>query len=154
MNREESILFAKKFTEDMLSFYGINVEVYATAEEEVIELSVPTTYLSKLLIGRNGETLRSFQTLIRAALYQHNASLTRVSLDIADYKKRHNEQLAREAEGWAKQVIATGETMTLKPMNAAERRVVHNALADYGQLSTDSEGEGRERHIVLKLKAE
>lgn len=150
MNREESISFAKKYTEDLLSFFGVNVDVYASAEEDAIELSVPSTYLSNLLIGRGGETLRSLQTLIRATLIQHRAELTRVNLDIADYKKRHNEQLERKAEDWAKQVMSTGDTMSLEPMNPAERRVIHRVLADYSQLSTASEGEGRDRHIVIK----
>lgn len=150
MDREASISFAKKYTEDLLSFFGINTDVYATAEEDVIELSVPATYLSKLLIGRGGETLRSLQSLIRSTLVQKNAELTRVNLDIADYKRRHNEQLERKAETWAKQVMETGEAMPLEPMNPAERRVIHRVLADYGRLSTASEGEGRDRHIVIK----
>lgn len=150
MNREESIVFAKKYTEDLMSFFGLNVDVYATAEEDVIELSVPSSYLSNLLIGRGGETLRSIQTLIRATLIQQKAELTRVNLDVADYKRRHNEQLEAKAEKWAKQVLATGKEMVLEPMNPAERRVVHRVLSDYSQLSTASEGIGRERHIVLK----
>ena len=154
MNREESIGFAKKYVEDVLSFFGVNVDVYATAEEDVIELSVPNTYVSNVLIGRGGETLRSLQFLVRTTLIQKNAELTRVNLDIADFKRRHNDHLAEEAEKWAKQVIASGEPMNLRPMNPAERRVVHKVLADYSQLSSESEGDGRDRHIVLKKIAE
>ncbi len=154
MNREESISFAKKYVEDILSFFGINVDVYATADEDVIELSVPNTYLSNLLIGRNGDTLRSLQFLVRSTLIQKNAELQRVNLDVADYKKRHNDRIAEQAESWAKQVIESGEPMNLRPMNPAERRVVHKVLADYSQLSSESEGEGRDRHIVLKKIAE
>lgn len=154
MDREESIMFAKKYTEDLLSFFGLNVDVYASAEEDVIELSVPSSYLSNLLIGRGGDTLRSMQTLIRSTLQQKEAELTRVNLDIADYKKRHNEQLEAKAEKWAKQVLATGEAMELEPMNPAERRVIHKVLQDYAQLSTDSEGVGRDRHIVIKKVSE
>jgi spoIIIJ-associated protein len=152
MNREESIMFAKKYVEDTLSFFGINVDVYATADEDVIELSVPNTYLSNLLIGKNGDTLRSLQFLVRTTLIQKEAELTRVNLDVADYKRRHNDRIADQAEKWAKQVLDSGEPMSLRPMNAAERRVVHKVLADYSQLSSDSEGEGRDRHIVLKKK--
>lgn len=154
MDREESIRYAKKYTEDLMSFFGLNVDVYATAEEDVIELSVPGSYLSNLLIGRSGETLRSIQTLIRSTLINKKAELVRVNLDIADYKRRHNEQLAAKAEKWAKQVLATGETMPLEPMNPAERRVIHKVLGDYTQLSTDSEGAGADRHIVIKKIAE
>ena len=154
MDREESIRYAKKYTEDLMSFFGLNVDVYATAEEDVIELSVPGSYLSNLLIGRSGETLRSIQTLIRSTLINKKAELVRVNLDIADYNRRHNEQMAAKAEKWAKQVLATGETMPLEPMNPAERRVIHKVLGDYTQLSTDSEGAGAERHIVIKKIAE
>ena len=150
MDREESIMYAKKYAEDLMSFFGLNVDVYATAEEDVIELSVPSSYLSNLLIGNRGDTLRSIQTLIRVTLIQQKALLYRVNLDIADYKKRHNEQLADKAEKWAKSVMMTGEPMPLKPMNPAERRVVHKVLSDYTQLSTESEGEGAERHVVIR----
>lgn len=154
MDREESIMFAKKYVEDTLSFFGINVDVYATADEDVIEINVPNTYLSNLLIGKNGDTLRSLQFLVRSTLIQKNAELTRVNVDIADYKRRHNDRIAEQAEKWAKEVLASGEPMNLRPMNPAERRVVHKVLADYSQLSTESEGEGRDRHIVLSKKAD
>ena len=150
MNREESINFAKKYIEDVLSFFGLNTDVYTTADEDVIELSVPNTYMSNLLIGKNGDTLRSLQFLLRSTLIQKNAELTRVNLDIADYKRRHNNQIADRAEEWAKEVLASGEEMSLRPMNPAERRIVHKVLGDYSQLTTESEGEGRERHIVIR----
>ena len=153
MNREESIMFAKKYIEDLLSFFGINVDVYTTADEDVIELNVPNTYLSNLLIGRNGDTLRSLQFLVRSTLIQKNAELTRVNLDIADYKQRHNDRIAEQAEKWAEEVLESGETMHLRPMNPAERRVVHKVLGDYSQLSTESEGEGRDRKIIIAQKS-
>ncbi|QQS17657.1 single-stranded DNA-binding protein [Candidatus Saccharibacteria bacterium] len=141
MNREESILFAKKYVEDTLSFFGINVDVYATADEDVIEINVPNTYLSNLLIGKNGDTLRSLQFLVRSTLIQKNAELTRVNVDVADYKRRHNDRIAEQAEKWAHEVLASGEPMNLRPMNPAERRVVHKVLADYSQLSTSIIGQ-------------
>ena len=152
MNREESIAFAKKYVEDVISFFGANLDVRASVEDDVIQLSVPNTYLSNLMIGRNGETLRSLQTLTRSALIAKNGELERVNLDIADYKKRHNDKLERESEGWAKKVLESGEEMHLRAMNPAERFVVHKVLSDYSDLSTESEGEGRERHIVLRKK--
>jgi spoIIIJ-associated protein len=154
LDREASIDFAKKFIEDALSFFGLNIDVYATAEEDVIELSVPNTYLANLLIGKNGDTLRSLQWLTRQSLEQAGAELNRVNLDIADYKKRHNDKIAEQAEAWAREVMETGQDMPLRPMNPAERRVVHKVLADYSALSSDSEGEGRDRHIVLKKIAD
>lgn len=149
MNREESIMFAKKYVEDLLSFFGLNVDVHASAEEDVIELSVPSSYLSNLLIGKNGDTLRGFQTLTRNTLISKQAELVRVNLDIADYKKRHYEKIAGRVEKIAKQVMEDGNSVELEPMNPAERRVVHHVLADYTQLSTASQGVGRDRHVVI-----
>jgi spoIIIJ-associated protein len=149
LDREGSISFAKKYLEDLLSFFGLNTDVGATAEEDVIELSVPSTYLNGFLIGSRGDTLRSLQYIIATTLRQKGARLTRVNVDVADYKKQHNERLARQAEDWIKEVLASGESKHLKPMNPAERRVVHKVAADYSEINSDSEGDGRDRHIVL-----
>ena len=98
MNREESIAFAKKYLEDIVSFFGVNLEIAAGVDGDVIQLSAPNTYLSSLLIGTNGDVLRGLQTLVRAALSAHDAELERVNIDIADYKKRKNYQLAQQVK--------------------------------------------------------
>ena len=149
LDREGSILFAKKYLEDLLSFFGLNTDVYATADEDVIELHVPSTYLNGFLIGSRGDTLRSLQFLISTTLRQREAELVRVNVDIADYKRQRNDKIADQAEQWAKQVLQSGKSMHLRPMNAAERRIVHKVIGDYSELSTESEGEGLERHVVL-----
>ncbi len=154
MNRQESIDYAKKYLEDLLSFFGLNTEVQAGADEDVIELIVPSTYLNGFLIGQRGETLRSLQFLIATTLKNRDAELNRVNVDIADYKKQRNDRLAKQVEEWAESVRTSGEDMPLRPMSAAERRVVHQVVGDYADLTTESEGEGRDRHVVLKKKSE
>ena len=149
MDKEQSIVYAKKYLEDILSFFGLNTDVAATADEDVIELNVPSTYLNGFLIGQRGETLRSLQYLLATTLHQKEATLQRVNVDVADYKRQHNSRIAEQAEQWAKKVLSTGQTMSLRPMNAAERRVVHKVISEYSELTTESEGEGRDRHVVL-----
>ncbi|MCL1929986.1 single-stranded DNA-binding protein [Candidatus Saccharibacteria bacterium] len=150
LDREGSIMFAKRYLEDILSFFGLNTDVRAGADDEVIELAVPSTYLNGFLIGQHGQTLRSLQFMVSQTLRQKNAELYRINIDIADYKRNSNEKLAVRAEAWAKEVLVSGEDKHLSPMSAADRRVVHGALTDYSELSSDSEGEGRDRHIVIK----
>lgn len=149
MNREESITYAQKYLEDLLSFFGLNTEVHASADDEVIELSVPSTHLNGFLIGQHGDTLRSIQFLIATTLKNNNAELNRVNVDIADYKKQRYARLEDQAKDWIKTVRETGEAKHLAPMNAAERRVIHQAVSEYGGVKTHSEGEGRDRHVVL-----
>jgi spoIIIJ-associated protein len=147
---EEAILYAKKYLEDLLSFFGLNTDVYATTEDgEVIELNIPSTHLNGFLIGAHGDTARSLQYIIATALRNQNFTHSRVNVDVADYKRNRAERLAKAAEDWFKEAMASGKPKELQPMNAADRRVVHKAATDYG-LETESVGEGRDRHIVLK----
>jgi spoIIIJ-associated protein len=132
-NIEEAILYAKKYLEDLLSFFGLNIEVYATTEDkEVIELNVPSTHLNGFLIGQRGDTMRALQYTISNALKNQNYVNTRVNVDIADYKKHRAERLATQAEDWFKEVSDSGKSKELNPMNASDRRVVHKAASDYG----------------------
>lgn len=146
---EEAIQYAKKYLEDILSFFGLNTDVYATSEDEVIELEVPSTHLNGFLIGQHGENMRALQFLVSNALKNQGHVYTRVNVDIADYKKQRAERLSERATEWVKQVKERGEPMDLKPMNAVDRRTVHKLAQEYGLIS-ESVGEGRERHIVLK----
>lgn len=149
MNAADSVNFAKKYLEDILSFFGVNAEVEVRSTTEVIELAVPSVELSGFLIGHRGETLRSLQHLVSSALRNANAETSRVSIDIADYKRQRADRLSKDVEGWAASVIEDGEELHLKPMNAADRRIVHQAISKYDGLTTYSEGEGRDRHIVI-----
>lgn len=152
-NLEEAIVYAKKYIEDLLSFFGLNTDVYATSDDEVIQLSVPSTHLNGFLIGQHGENMRAFQYLTSSALKNNNYMYSRVNVDVADYKRQRADRLKDRAEEWVKQVRDTKKPMDLEPMNAADRRVVHKLAAEYG-LTSDSEGVGRERHIVLAPEIE
>ena len=121
----DSITFAKKYLEDLLSFFGLNTEVHATSEDEVIELSVPSTHLNGFLIGQHGDTMRALQFLVSSALKNNNHEYTRVNVDIAEYKKQRAEHVAERAEEWIKQVKTSNEPMALKPMSAVDRRTIH-----------------------------
>jgi spoIIIJ-associated protein len=146
---EEAIQYAKKYLEDTLSFFGLNVEVHATADDDVIQLSVPSSHLNGFLIGQHGDTVRALQFIVSNALKNQNFESTRVNVDVADYKKQRADRLSEQAADWLKKVQESGEAMELKPMNAADRRIVHK-LADEAGLVTESVGEGRNRHVGLK----
>lgn len=148
MDAAQSIEFARNFLRDIISFFGENIEVTATQEEDIIELYVETSDLNSILIGRNAETLRSLQYIVSTALRNKNAELIRVNVDIADYKKQHEEKVAEKARGWIEQVRATGDSY-IAHINAADRRIVHQVATEYADIRTYSEGEGRDRKIVI-----
>lgn len=149
MNKDESIRFAAKYLEDLLSFFGINVAVYSTIDDEVIQLSVPSTSLNSLLIGKNADNLRALQHIVQAALIARGGEVTRVNVDVADYKRQRADRIADKAENWIRKVRETGEPMRID-LNAADRRVVHKLAEDYSDITTHSEGEGRERQLIIE----
>jgi spoIIIJ-associated protein len=149
---EDSIRYAKKYLEDLLSFFGLNTDVYATSEDDVIELEVPSTHLNGFLIGQKGENMRSMQFLVSNALKNQGFEFTRVNVDVAEYKKQRAQRLAERAEEWMKKVKETGEPMELQPMNAADRRTIHKLAQEWGLIS-ESVGDGMDRRIILKPAA-
>ena len=153
MNTDESIRFATKYVEDLLSFFGINVAVYSTIEDDVIQLSVPSTSMNSLLIGKNANNLRALQHVVSMTLVARNAEVTRVNIDVADYKRQRADKIEHQAEQWIRQVRATGKERILD-LNAADRRVVHRFASDYSEIETFSTGEGRERRLHIVKKAE
>jgi spoIIIJ-associated protein len=148
MNKQEATEFAKNYLSDLLSFFGINVEVVASTEDDVIELNVPSSELNSLLIGRNAETLRSLQYLVSTVLRNKEADIWRVNIDIADYKRQRAERLAVQAREWIEGVRKTGNSYVAQ-LNAADRRIVHQVATEFDDIITNSEGEGRERAIVI-----
>jgi spoIIIJ-associated protein len=146
---DEAVAYAKKYLEDLLSFFGLNTDVTATGGDTVIQLNVPTSQLNGFLIGQRGENMRSLQYLTSTVLRNKNFENNRVNVDVADYKKQRGERLRERAEEWMKQVRDTKEPMDLAPMNAAERRIIHQLAAEY-KITSESVGDGHDRHIVLK----
>ena len=149
---EEAIQYAKKYLEDILSFFGLNTDVHATSEDDVIELEVPSTHLNGFLIGQRGENMRALQFLVSTALKNNGYEHNRVNVDVAEYKKQRARALAKTAEEWMKQVKDTGEPMDLKPMSPVDRRTIHKLAQEWGIVS-ESAGDGHDRHIVLKPAA-
>lgn len=152
MNKDESIRFATKYLEDLLSFFGINVAVDSTIDDEVIQLSIPSTSMNSLLIGREANNLRALQHVVSMALTSHEAEVTRVNVDVADYKRQRADRIAEQAEDWIREVRATGRPKRVN-LNAADRRIVHKVAQDYSDIATHSEGEGRERQIIIEKQS-
>ena len=152
MDHIETAEFAKKYIEDILAFFDLNVEVEVKIEDDVVVLSVPHNERNSILIGRGAETLRSFQYLLSTTLRQKNASTSRVNLDIADYKKQHTEKVEERAKSWINEVRQTGESKVLD-LNAADRWIVHHVASTFSDIETHSEGEGRDRRLIISQKS-
>ena len=152
MDQIETLNFVKKYLEDILAFFDLNIEVSVRVEDDIIVATVPSNERNSLLIGRGAETLRSIQYLLLTTLRNSDAAVTRVNVDIADYKKQHAEKVAEQARGWIEEVRSTGESKVLD-LNSADRWTVHQVANEYSDISSHSEGEGRDRRLIISQKS-
>ena len=127
-----------------------NVEMRKRNEKEVVY--TVTTDENPLLIGKNGKTLENIQFYIRNLVNSFSDERFIVLVDIGGYKENRKKQLEIIATKTAKEVARTRVEAKLQPMNAYERRIVHTKLSDWSDVSTVSEGEGHNRHLVIKPK--
>lgn len=107
------------------------------------------------LIGARGESLDALQQLINQIMSQRSKDqFKRVVLDVASWRKQKEEELVKNAQDWGKQVLESGQSMELAPSPAWQRRIIHMTVSEMKGLSSESAGEGRDRHIVIKVKSE
>lgn len=104
------------------------------------------------LIGYRGETLYSLQNILISVASKTLTSRVRVILDIEDYKNKREKTLEDLADRMAKKVIRTGRPVTLEPMKAYERKIIHSKLQASNKVTTHSIGEEPRRRLVISLK--
>ena len=107
-----------------------------------------------LLIGRRGETLRALQFIVNSMLSRREEALGPVVVDVEQYRDRREQELHRLAERTARRAVSTGRAVSLDPMSPADRRIVHLALADSNDVTTQSAGEGADRRVVVSPVAD
>ena len=105
-----------------------------------------------VLIGRRGQTLASLQYIVRLIVAEKLKAWVPINVDIAGYKKRRYESLQNLALRLAEQVKRSRRLITLEPMPADERRIIHLSLADNPDVTTQSMGEGDMRKVAILLK--
>lgn len=107
---------------------------------------------SGLLIGRRGQTLSSLQYVVRLIVAEKVKTWVPISIDVGEYKKRRYDSLNALALRLAEQVKRSRRSMSLEPMPADERRIIHTALSSDPYITTESMGEGEARKVVIQLK--
>lgn len=105
-----------------------------------------------ILIGRRGQTLSSLQYIVRLIVGHQTKIWEPLFLDVEGYKQRRYQGLQNLAQHMAEQVGAKGIPFTLEPMSAYERRIVHLALTDHPDVTTESIGQGEGRRVVIVPK--
>ena len=139
------------FLQELTRLMGLEISVHVhTDEEGNIRVSMQGDTLG-ILIGRRGETLDALQYLTSLHIKRGRQEYTRVTLDSEGYRAKREDALVRLANRMANRAQRTGRKVSLEPMNPYERRILHSALQGHEGISTHSEGEEPNRHVVITV---
>ena len=146
---------AQTVLETLLEHMHLRAEVVATRGEPETEADSPVMMLDVRgddldpLIGRQGETVAALQYIVRLILSKEFGHSVDVVVDVQGHKQRREEQLRRMARRMAEQAAERQRVMTLEPMPANERRLIHLELRDHPDVTTESIGEGTHRKVTI-----
>ncbi len=140
---------ASKFIKGLVTKLDIPCEVEPSVQDGSPSVMLDGEELG-LLIGRRGETLQAMQTLLSAHISRHAGHRVYASLDIQGYKERKQESLEGLAERIGQKVASSGQAYTMRPMSAADRRIVHMWIKDSPGVSSFSEGQDPNRRVVIE----
>jgi spoIIIJ-associated protein len=140
---------AKETLVQMLKHLGFDATVSEENYDDMLLLDIQTEDPGRL-IGRQGQTLSELQYLLNRILHKGDDSVPRVMLDVGGYRRQARDQLAKRAVELADKVRRFGDIMELEPMNAYERRIVHQALKTDPDIETHSvEVDGSDKKVIL-----
>ena len=145
----EIALFLKEKLSELLKNMGIESQFETNVRDEQINIKMYSDK-NNILIGKNGQTLMAIQTVLRQMVHNEIDIYPYILLDVENYKEKKISNLERTAKRIAKEVQKTKIDVSLDNMNSYERRIVHNVLTKFKNISTTSEGEEPNRHIVIK----
>jgi spoIIIJ-associated protein len=144
---EEEGDVAADYLEGLLDIADLDGDIDIDVENDRAALAIAGGKLSHLVGGR-GEVLDSLQELTRLAVQTSLGERSRLMLDIDNFRSDKKAELAQLAKETAEEVKSTGEAIKLRPMNAFERKVVHDTIQEIG-LTSESEGEDPDRCVVV-----
>jgi spoIIIJ-associated protein len=145
---EEQAQVAREFADGLLRAFGLEGNVETRIEDDVLFIEI-TGEQTEALVGRKGAVVQAVHELTRTVIQRKTFGAPRIRLDIAGYAARRREALKIYAGRLAENVKADGREAMLEPMNAADRKVVHDAIAEIDGVRSFSEGDEPNRSVVV-----
>ena len=140
----------KSILENMLNHLGFDASVEETALDSGSLLNVKTEDAPGRLIGRQGRTLSDLQYLTNRLLIEQDDEAPKVMVDVGNYRTENRDELVQKAKAAAEKARRWGEVVEMEPMNAFDRRVVHQALEEAEDVTTESiEVEDTNKKMIL-----
>ena len=141
----------KKVVDELLGYLEVKAKIEIASEEDIYQVQLETDDPG-ILIGYHGETLRALQRIVAMIIYRQTEEWSRIAINVGDYRQRRQEILEKMALVAAQKARFSKKAQSLSPMPSSERRLVHLALAEESDVETVSEGEGRNRYVIVRPK--
>jgi len=139
---------ARRVTQGILDRMDLEARVSVREDDERVVLDIDGPDAGRA-IGKKGATLEALQFLVNKIVNRDPEERRHIVLDSGDYRERHDSGLVAMAKREAKRAVTSGRPVTLEPMSARDRRVIHVSLAKFTGVSTRSEGEGADRRLQI-----
>lgn len=149
LKKDDVKKYIGEFINNLSNLLNINITSEILFNGESFNVTLVSDNNS-ILIGKEGKTLNAIQVILRQAIKQEAGISLKVSVDVGNYKLKKMKNIEREVKQIAKEVEQSKLDATLDPMNSYERRLVHNIINEYPNLETESFGEGKDRHVVIR----
>lgn len=149
---EDKIKLIEETITTILKMLQIEASVKVETTEGGFQAAIETSE-SGLLIGHHGVGLNALQFITANIIYKQTGAWEKIVVDVGGYRDKRAQSLKAMAHEYAQKVVETGEPMVLPELSSFERRLVHVELKDNPEVVTESEGEGKERKLVIKPKA-
>lgn len=140
----------KNFFNELSKLMNVTIESEINITEDNIYNINLVTSNNSILIGKEGKTLDAIQCLLRQISQNDLQKKIKINVDISNYKYEQTKKLEKNIKNIAKEVLKTKVDTSLDPMNSYNRRIVHTIVSEFSDLETESVGEGKERHVVIK----
>lgn len=139
---------AAELLDELLDMMDLDAEVNIREDDERVVLDVQGEDAGRV-IGKKGQTLDALQFLLNKILNRFPDGRRHIVVDSGDYRERHDDGLESLARREAKRAVQEGRVVTLQPMSARDRRVIHLSLAKFEGVTTSSQGKGMQRRIQI-----
>ncbi len=148
------VVYIKEYIQELLTKMGIKINSFIdNSKDNQINLTINSDK-DALLIGKEGKNLKALELVVKQHIHNLINSYPYLILNVGNYNERHELYLQNLAKKIANEVKNTRQEVIMDNMNSYERRIVHNALANIKGVTTISEGEEPNRHIIVKPNAE
>lgn len=151
-NKDNYLEIVVSSANELLKLMGVSAQAEGTLNEEndSVDLKISSSQEAGLLIGKRGNTLLSFQTILSLIVKEKVGEWVRIMVNVADWREKEESYLKEMATAALHRVKQTHEPQALYHLNSGQRRIVHMFLSEDPDVVTESTGEGDERYLLIK----